>query len=132
MTDKKTITIIEDNHANASLLVDMIHYLSYKCILFENGEDAIHFLTKTMTDMVLLDLSLPGMSGFDVFNELQKNVSLKTIPIIAVTAMAMPDQIEKINQSGFTGYIGKPIQFTHLQRVIETCLIINHKEKMIV
>lgn len=129
---KQTCCVIEDNLANAHLLEDMLGYLGYESIVFQNGNEALIYLESQMVDFILLDLSLPGMNGFMVNQKIREFEHCQKIPTIAVTAMAMPAQIKQIEDAGFTGYIAKPIQLDGLRRILDTCSNTNSKEKMIV
>jgi len=91
----------------------MLSYLleseNYQVLQAFSGKDGIAIAINESPDVILLDIQLPQMDGYQVAAELRKQDSLKNIPIIAVTSYAMPGDREKALESGATGYIEKPI-----------------------
>jgi signal transduction histidine kinase/CheY-like chemotaxis protein len=115
---KATILIVEDNADNVKtvkVLLDGNHEL----IITTNGTEAIERIKLIEPDLILLDISLPGMDGFGVFDEIKKNKSLVDVPVIALTAKAMKGDRENILNYGFDDYISKPIDSTILEETIK-------------
>jgi two-component system, cell cycle response regulator DivK len=104
----KRIAVIEDNPDNR-LLVDAILADRYVIDEYENGADALAGLRKQRPDLVLLDISLPGMDGTDVLRELRADDVLRTLPVIALTAHAMAGDRARFLALGFDAYVTKPI-----------------------
>ena len=121
------ILYIEDNPANLRLVhqsleqEDDIHL--YTAMTPAAGLEEAH---RIQADVILLDLNLHGMDGYSVLNELQSDAALANIPVIAVTAQAMPWEIEKGQTSGFYAYLTKPIDILELIRTIRTALKTSH------
>lgn len=101
--------IIEDNEQNMYMLTFLLEKNNYEVFQAFNGLDGIKAATECLPDVILLDIQLPGMDGYQIAIELRKKSNLKHIPIIAVTSHAMVGDREKAMESGATGYIEKPI-----------------------
>ncbi len=103
-----TIAIIEDN-ADNRLLLQAILDESYDLVEYENGADALAGLAVRLPDLVLLDISLPGMDGNEILVRIRADSALRDLPVIALTAHAMSGDREKYLAAGFNDYITKPI-----------------------
>ena len=103
-----TIAIVEDN-ADNRLLLQAILDGRYDLVEYENGTDAIAGLTSSLPDLVLLDISLPGMDGNEILARIRTDEALRKLPVIALTAHAMSGDREKYLAAGFNDYITKPI-----------------------
>ena len=112
MSDTKKILIFEDNDLNLKLFCDLLESNNYAVVKSADGIDALNLVTKEMPDLILMDIQLPEISGFDITKILKANDTTKHIPIIAVTAFAMKDDEELILSSGCQDYISKPISIT--------------------
>ena len=109
MNMKLKALIIEDNEQNMYMLSFLLEKNNYEVIQAFNGLDGIKAAKECLPDVILLDIQLPGMDGYQIARELRKRNDLNTIPIIAVTSHAMVGDREKAMESGATGYIEKPI-----------------------
>lgn len=118
-----TIAIVEDNADNRLLLQAILDGL-YDLVEYENGIDALAGLTASLPDLVLLDISLPGMDGNEILTRIRADARLRTLPVIALTAHAMSGDREKYLAAGFNDYITKPIvDETILLSAIERWLV---------
>jgi two-component system, cell cycle response regulator DivK len=106
---KRKILIIEDNEQNMYLMTFLLESHGYEIVQAYNGRDGICRAKELRPDVILLDIQLPELNGYQVAEELRKNQSLCTIPIIAVTSYAMAGDKERVLAAGATGYIEKPI-----------------------
>lgn len=104
----KTIAVVEDN-ADNRLLVQAILEDRYRISEYEDGQIAIDGLRQDRPDLVLLDISLPGMDGLEVLREIRADENLRDLPVIALTAHAMAGDRERFLAAGFDGYVTKPI-----------------------
>ena len=102
------IAVVEDNPDNR-LLVQAILDDMYDIVEFESGTDAVEGLVEAAPELVLLDISLPGMDGTEVLNWIRGHEVLKELPVIALTAHAMAGDREKFLSAGFNDYVTKPI-----------------------
>jgi two-component system cell cycle response regulator DivK len=106
---QKTVLIVEDNELNLKLFRDLLEAHDIRTLEVRDGTKAVQLIEDSQPDLVLLDIQLPHISGFDISRELKKRDNTKHIPIIAVTAFAMHDDQDKILAAGCEGYMSKPI-----------------------
>lgn len=117
-----TILIVEDNELNTEMLRRRLEKRGYNVVDERDGNQVTPLLEQFRPDMILMDLSLPGMDGWTLAGMLKANPHTRPIPIIAVTAHAMPGDRERALQAGCDDYITKPIDFQLLTRTIEKYL----------
>ena len=103
-----TLAVVEDNADNRLLLQALLGD-RYDLVEFDNGIDALAGLTASLPDLVLLDISLPGMDGNEILARIRTDERLRELPVIALTAHAMAGDREKYLSAGFNDYITKPI-----------------------
>lgn len=104
----RRIAVVEDNPDNR-LLVQAILEDTYEVVEFASGQDAMSGMVDAAPELVLLDISLPGMDGTDVLTWMRAQPSLATCPVVALTAHAMAGDREKYLAAGFDDYLTKPI-----------------------
>lgn len=102
------IAVVEDNPDNR-LLVQAILDGAYDIVEFDSGAAAVAGLQAAAPDVVLLDISLPGMDGTEVLRWIRGHETLRDLPVIALTAHAMAGDREKYLAAGFNEYVTKPI-----------------------
>jgi CheY-like chemotaxis protein len=119
----KTVAVVEDNADNRLLLQAILEGL-YEVVEYENGVDALNGLSQQLPDLVLLDISLPGMDGNEILARIRADERLRKLPVIALTAHAMSGDREKYLTAGFNDYITKPI--------VDETLLLNAMEKWII
>ena len=117
-----TLAVVEDN-ADNRLLLRAILGDTYKLVEYENGPDALAGLARSRPDLVLLDISLPGMDGNEILRRIRADAALTSLPVIALTAHAMSGDREKFLAAGFDDYVTKPIVdenklFTAIRRLL--------------
>ncbi len=105
---KPKIAVVEDNLDNR-LLVQAILEDGYEISEYENGMEVLEGMGDDIPDLVLLDISLPGMDGTEVLEWVRAQKPLKSLPVIALTAHAMTGDREKYLEIGFDDYVTKPI-----------------------
>jgi two-component system, cell cycle response regulator DivK len=103
-----TVVVVEDNADNRLLLQALLGD-RYRVVEFDNGMDALTGLTASLPDLVLLDISLPGMDGNEILARIRADERLRSLPVIALTAHAMAGDRERYLSAGFNDYITKPI-----------------------
>jgi len=116
------VLIIEDNAANLELMNYLLKSFGYVPILAHNGEEGWEKLVREPPDFIICDVHLPGIDGFEITRRLRQNKALQKVPIIAVTALAMVGDRDKILSAGFNGYISKPIESEVFISQIETII----------
>jgi len=120
------ILIVEDNQDNRELIVKALRINGYKLIEAVDGEEAIEKAKSERPDLILMDLFIPKIDGYEVTRRLKGNDEFKNIPVIACTAHAMKGDMEDALAAGCDGYIPKPIDVRKLSNQINSFL---NKEK---
>ncbi len=105
----ESILIVEDNPVNRKLLVALLKPRGYRLLTAEDGEEAIAVAARELPDLILMDLQLPKMNGLTATRCLKNNPATANIPVVALTAHAMPEERQRAQEIGFNGYITKPI-----------------------
>lgn len=125
-----TVLYIEDNPANLRLVKRILdRYPAIELLVAENAEDGLVLAGREQPDLILLDLNLPGMDGFEALQCLRAAPATHAIPVIAVTANAMPRDIERGRAAGFQDYIIKPINIQVFLLAITSHLDLPQVEK---
>lgn len=125
-----SILYIEDNLANMKLVNNILTKReSVKLIPAITAEEGLKLAQVNPPNLILLDINLPGMDGFEALDEIKENNKLKDIPVIAVTAQAMPYDIERYKQSGFSDYMAKPLEVSKLLKIIDDYIKLDDKKK---
>ncbi len=106
----QTILVIEDQEQNLYLMKYMLEQRGYRVVLARDGEAGIAAARVENPDLILLDIQLPRISGYDVARALQSDLTTSTTPIVAVTSYAMPEDRKEAMAAGCTGYVEKPIE----------------------
>jgi two-component system cell cycle response regulator DivK len=119
----KKILVVEDNQDSRELVIKVLKSRGYLIMEAADGEAALQKLAEERPDLILMDISLPKIDGYEVTRRLKKQESFKDIPIIALTAHAMKGDREKSLQAGCDGYIPKPISVRDLPDQIQTFLM---------
>ncbi len=113
----KTVLIVEDNDLNMKLFHDLLDAHGYQTLQTKDGMEALAIARENRPDLILMDIQLPEVSGLEVTKWIKEDDSLKSIPVVAVTAFAMKGDEEKIREGGCEAYIAKPIS---VQQFLET------------
>ncbi len=111
----KIALVVDDDTRNIFALRSYLELLGMKILIAENGKEALSLLQNgTIPDVILLDMMMPVMDGYELLAILKQDTSLQQIPVIAVTARAMKDDREKCMEAGAWDYISKPIDMSNL------------------
>ncbi|HDQ73982.1 MAG TPA: response regulator [Chloroflexi bacterium] len=105
----KTILVVEDSALNRKLVETILKAHGYRLLLAQDGEGAIEIATAEQPDLILMDMQLPQISGYEATRVLKSQPETAHIPIVALTAHAMPQEREQFLEAGCDGYITKPI-----------------------
>ncbi len=108
----KTVLVVEDNDLNMKLFHDLLEAHGYNILQTKDGMEAMRLAREHHPDLILMDIQLPEVSGLEVTKWLKEDETLKSIPVVAITAFAMKGDEEKIRKGGCEGYIAKPISVT--------------------
>jgi two-component system, cell cycle response regulator DivK len=113
MTPRR-ILVVEDNPLNLKLVRDVLGFAGYDVVEATSGEEGLRMAEKDPPDLVLMDLQLPGIDGTETLHRLRQGAQGRAVPVIAVTAFAMPEDRVRAAAAGFDGYIEKPISVREL------------------
>ncbi len=104
----KQLAIVDDNEDNR-LLLEALLCDEYEVVEYDSGAAALEGLAASPPDLVLLDISLPGMDGIEVLARIRQDPTLRALPVVALTAHAMTGDRERFLAAGFDSYVTKPI-----------------------
>jgi CheY-like chemotaxis protein len=116
------ILIIEDNERNLKLVRDVLQFNGFQTAEARTAEDGLALASVSPPDLVLLDLQLPGIDGMEAFRQLRGSPPTAGVPVVAVTALAMKDDRERVLRAGFDGYLEKPISVRELASQVRAFL----------
>jgi len=124
------ILLVEDNEMNRDMLSRRLQRRGYEVVMATDGEQAITMAQAESPALILMDMSLPTLDGWEATRRLKAAEQTKTIPVIALTAHAMAGDREKSMEAGCDDYDTKPIEFPRLMEKIENLL--NRKLSLLV
>lgn len=112
------ILIVEDNEKNRKLVRDVLQFKGYRTIEAETGEDGVTLAKQHKPDLILMDYQLPGIDGIETFRRIRGDTTTMHIPIVAVTASAMPEEAKKMMDAGFDGFQTKPLNVKQFMQAV--------------
>ncbi len=113
------ILLVEDNEMNRDMLSRRLQRRNFEVVVAADGEQAIYMVEQEAPDVVLMDMDLPIIDGWTASQKIKSNQNTSSIPIIALTAHVMADDLEKALAAGCNDYETKPIEFQRLLSKIE-------------
>ena len=116
------VLIAEDNAINRELLRELLEARGYAVDEACDGQMALQMIEQTRPDILLLDIGMPVLDGYAVVRKIRENPRLAALPVLAVTAYAMQGDRENILNSGFDGYLSKPVDTVALVEEIKRLL----------
>jgi len=121
---KQQILVVDDDMKNIFALCAVLRSRGFTCVTAQSAQEGIEQLVKNQNiGMVLMDMMMPDMDGYQAINEMKAMKGCSTIPIIAVTAQAMPGDREKCLSAGADDYLAKPVNIDHLIGLIQQHLV---------
>jgi two-component system cell cycle response regulator DivK len=114
----KTALIVEDNALNLKLMKDLLEASGISTLQTKDGKQALGLARAHKPNVILMDIQLPDVSGLDVTRWLKADPDLKHIPVIAVTALALRGDEERVREAGCDAYITKPISVSSFLAVV--------------
>jgi signal transduction histidine kinase/ActR/RegA family two-component response regulator len=127
--EPKLILYVEDNPANLRLVEEIVRFRGdLRLLSAPDGHMGLALAREHLPDIILMDLNLPGMSGIEVLKQLRADAATSHIPVIALTANAMPRDIERGQAAGFNRYLTKPIDIDKFTEAINSTLAVLHLE----
>ena len=119
----RTLLYVEDNPANLKLVAQIIaRHPDIRLLTAVNGNSGIEIASASRPDVILMDINLPGLNGFEVLDILRAAPATAHIPVVAISANAMPRDIQKGMDAGFFRYITKPINVNEFMEAIKSAL----------
>ncbi|HKD08293.1 MAG TPA: response regulator [Bryobacteraceae bacterium] len=116
------ILLVEDNEFNRDMLSRRLQRRGFEVVLAEDGEQGIDVARSQKPDLILMDMDLPVLDGWEATRRLKADISSKSIPIIALTAHALQSDCVRAYQAGCDDFATKPIEFTELMSKIDRAL----------
>jgi len=120
------ILVVDDNQQNLELLQAYLEDLNCETIPAYDGQEALNIINKAAPDLILLDIMMPKMSGFEVCKKVKAFPKTKNIPVIMVTALNEFGDIERAVESGTDDFISKPVNKLELLTRVKTMLKLKH------
>lgn len=116
----KTVLIVDDNIKNLDLFKDFVESWGYETVTAQQGKDAISLAERYLPDIILLDVMLPGMSGYEVCRELKENTKTQHIPVVMITVLN--DIADRIHgyKIGADQFLGKPVDYNELHAILDS------------
>jgi two-component system cell cycle response regulator DivK len=116
------ILLVEDNEMNRDMLSRRLIRKGYEVVMAFDGEQAVEMAASQNPDLILMDMSLPGLDGWEATRQIKAAAATRTIPVIALTAHAMSDDRERALDAGCDDYDTKPIDFPRLLEKMSAAL----------
>jgi CheY-like chemotaxis protein len=116
------ILLAEDNQANIDVMLDYLDAKGFEVIVVRNGAEALSAVQSAAPNLILMDIQMPGMDGLEATRRIRRQNGLSSVPIVALTALAMPGDRERCLQAGADDYLTKPINLRALNTTIEALL----------
>jgi len=112
------VLIVEDNPANMKLATFLVQSAGHTVLSATNAEDGLTLALGDQPNLILMDIQLPGMDGLEATGLLKQDNATRDIPVIALTALAMKGDEERIRAAGCDGYIAKPMRYQEFLAII--------------
>ena len=116
------VLVVEDNPANMTLAVFLLESAGHSVLSASDAEAGLLLARQEKPELILMDIQLPGMDGLEAIGLLKANEATRAIPVIALTALAMKGDEQRIRAAGCEGYIAKPMRYQDFLSAIATHL----------
>jgi len=117
-----TVLIVEDSEKNMKMMRDLMRVQGYQTLEASDGPAGLDMARQRRPDLILMDIQLPGMDGYEVTRRLKAQDDTKGIPIIAVTSFAMKGDEDRAREAGCDAYLSKPINIHQLVETVQRYL----------
>ncbi|MEB3214913.1 MAG: GAF domain-containing protein [Nostocales cyanobacterium 94392] len=121
------ILLAEDNEANINTVSSYLRAKGYCLLLAKNGQEAVALAKSEAPELILMDIQMTGMDGIEAIQEIRRNPNLASVPIIALTALAMKGDRERCLAAGANDYLSKPVKLKQLTSTIEKLLALGRR-----
>jgi len=120
---KTKVLVVEDNDLNMKLFIDLLSSMDCEVLESYDGVDAVALVEKYLPSLIIMDIQLPIISGIELTKILKAKDRTKRIPVIAVTAFAMPGDKELLLSAGCDAYMSKPVKISEFTKMVEKMLV---------
>ncbi len=117
-----TILIVEDNEKNMKLVRDILQHQGHATLEAASGAEGVRLALEQRPDLILMDIQLPDIDGMEALRQLRDQRALDATPVLAVSASVMPDEHQKVINSGFDAFIIKPIDLKQFRETVQRFL----------
>ena len=117
------VLVVEDNPANMTLATFLLKSAGYAVLSATDAESGLALARAEQPDLILMDIQLPGMDGLEATAILKREEATRDIPVVALTALAMKGDEERIRAAGCDGYIAKPLAYREFLATVSTHLV---------
>ena len=114
----KKVLVVEDNELNLKLFCDLLRAHEFAAEPVRDGRDAVARARDFRPDLIIMDIQMPHVTGYEIILELKADAELRTIPVMAVTAYAGRDDEERIRAAGADAYVSKPISLARFMEAV--------------
>lgn len=119
---RSTILVVDDDEDNRTLVARVLRRAEFNVVTAANGREALEKVLEQRTDLVILDVMMPEIDGYEVYHRLKESDRTRNIPIIMLTALNMADQVEKALNIAPSWYIAKPFDARYLLKRVRQVL----------
>ena len=118
------VLLADDNETVLELVRDFLVSRHCRVVSMRSGEELLHKLDEAAADLVLLDIQMPGMDGLEVLRRIRRHPDARTaaLPVVTVTALAMPGDRERCLEAGASAYMSKPVRLKELGQLVESLI----------
>lgn len=120
--ERRTVLVVENDEQSRHLIEQILAFSDYACVSAANGLEALDLLDQTCVDLALMDLSMPGLDGYQTMERMRERPGYANAPIVAVSGYAEGAQRDLALRSGFTDYLSKPFRPKELVQLIDRLL----------
>ncbi len=120
--ERKRVLCVEDNSVNMLLVSRIVEAEGHELIKAEDGPTALSILNGTIPDIILLDINLPGIDGFELARRFKADERLASVPLVATTAQVLVGDRERCLEAGCDDYLPKPLDIRKLREIIRSYL----------
>jgi len=113
------ILLVEDQETNSQIVADYLHFKGYRLVLASDGQAAVTQVSLNPPDLILMDIQMPVMDGLEATRRIRQMPGMQHVPIVALTALAMPGDRERCLDAGATEYMSKPISLKQMHALVE-------------
>ena len=112
------VLVVEDNPTNMKLAITLLEAAGHSVLMAADAEAGLTLAREELPHLILMDIQLPGIDGLEATMQLKRDEATRAIPVIALTALAMKGDEERIRAAGCDGYIAKPMRYKEFQATI--------------